>query len=49
VKQTIRILPRAEVEDVLKSIGMFEAKCDFCGTMYRLSVDDTRAVMDEAQ
>ena len=34
VMRTISLLPRSEIEDIIKREEVVEAKCEFCGTVY---------------
>jgi len=47
--RSIRLLPREEVEDILKEHEMIEARCHFCGKQYRIGPDAVRERLDEAK
>jgi len=47
VFRTLRLLPRSEVDEILEQNEKIEAKCEFCGTYYRLTPDDIRAKLAE--
>ena len=40
--RTLRLLPRDELEQILEKNEVVEAKCEFCGTVYRRTPDQIR-------
>lgn len=34
--RSLRLLPREEVDTILREEGQIEARCQFCGTVYRM-------------
>jgi molecular chaperone Hsp33 len=36
------LIPRSEMELILKENQVIEAKCEFCGTLYRSTPDEVR-------
>eukprot|EP00985_Skeletonema_marinoi_P001769 scaffold702_cov112-Skeletonema_marinoi.AAC.1 len=47
--RSLRLLPREEVDDVLKTEGKIEARCEFCSKVYRLGPDDVMKRFAEAE
>lgn len=47
--RSLRLLPRAEVEEILAKEEQIEARCQFCGRVYRMGPDEVRARMEEAK
>lgn len=43
VFRTLALLPRNEVNDILRNHEKIEAKCEFCGTVYSLTPDKIRS------
>jgi molecular chaperone Hsp33 len=41
--RALRLLPREEVEDILEKQEQIEARCQFCGKVYRMSPDQVEA------
>jgi molecular chaperone Hsp33 len=46
--RSLRLLPREEVDDVLKEEGKIEARCQFCGKVYRMGPDEVAKRFAEA-
>eukprot|EP00986_Skeletonema_menzelii_P017126 scaffold17651_cov57-Skeletonema_menzelii.AAC.1 len=46
--RSLRLLPREEVDDVLKMEGKIEARCEFCGKVYRMGPDEVMKRFAEA-
>lgn len=44
--RSLRLLPREEVEDILEKEEQVEARCQFCGKVYRLGPDQVREKLD---
>eukprot|EP00308_Calcidiscus_leptoporus_P026817 CAMPEP_0119362296 /NCGR_PEP_ID=MMETSP1334-20130426/9397_1 /TAXON_ID=127549 /ORGANISM="Calcidiscus leptoporus, Strain RCC1130" /LENGTH=124 /DNA_ID=CAMNT_0007377489 /DNA_START=100 /DNA_END=475 /DNA_ORIENTATION=- len=42
VLRTLRLLPRVELDDIMSKNEVVEAKCEFCGTNYRMTPTDIR-------
>lgn len=42
VLRTMALIPRSEMELILKENQVIEAKCEFCGTLYRSTPDEVR-------
>lgn len=40
--RSLRLLPRDEVEDILIKEEKIEARCEFCGTVYRMGPEEVR-------
>jgi molecular chaperone Hsp33 len=38
--RAIRLLPKEEIDKILEDQDQLEARCDFCGTVYRMSPDE---------
>ena len=45
--KALRLLPRDDVDDIIKSQEKIEAKCEFCGTVYRMEPEEARRRMEE--
>lgn len=43
--RALRLLPPEEVEDILETEGKIEARCEFCGKIYRMGADEARVEM----
>jgi len=43
--RALRLLSPEEVEDILETEGRIEARCEFCGKVYRMSPEEVRAEM----
>jgi molecular chaperone Hsp33 len=48
VRRMVALLPRDEIESILREQNRLEAKCEFCGSYYELSSDETRALLRDA-
>ncbi|KAL1514465.1 hypothetical protein AB1Y20_003564 [Prymnesium parvum] len=46
IKRTMRLLPRAEVDDIIEKHEDIEVKCEFCGKRYSLTPDEVLAMID---
>mmetsp|Transcript_22853 Transcript_22853/g.47310 ORF Transcript_22853/g.47310 Transcript_22853/m.47310 type:complete len:123 (+) Transcript_22853:245-613(+) len=46
--RSLRLLPREEVDTILKEEGKIEARCQFCGTVYRMSPQDVEKRFSKA-
>ena len=46
--RSLRLLPREEVDDVLKTEGKIEARCEFCGKVYRMGPEEVAKRLAEA-
>jgi molecular chaperone Hsp33 len=46
--RSIRLLPRDDVEDILEKNEVLEARCQFCGKVYRMQPDELRKRLDSA-
>lgn len=38
--RSLRLLPRKEVDSILEKEGKVEARCEFCGTVYRMGAEE---------
>ena len=47
--RALRMLPRQEVEDILKKEEEISARCEFCGRQYRMTAYDVRTRLDKAK
>jgi len=47
--RSLRLLPREEVDTILKEEGKVEARCQFCGTVYRMGPEEVEKVFCKAQ
>jgi len=45
--KALRLLPRDDVDDIIKSQERIEAKCEFCGTVYRMEPEEARKQLEE--
>jgi molecular chaperone Hsp33 len=45
--RSLRLLPAADVEDILMKQERVEARCEFCGKVYRMEADEVRAKLEE--
>jgi molecular chaperone Hsp33 len=45
--RSLRLLPRVEVEDILTQQEQIEARCEFCGTVYRMGPVEVREALKE--
>ncbi|CAJ1934116.1 unnamed protein product [Cylindrotheca closterium] len=46
--RALRLLSPEEVEDILETEGKIEARCEFCGKVYRMSPEEVRVEMASA-
>ena len=46
--RALRLLPRAEVDEILQKEEQIEARCQFCGKVYRVSPEQVEAKFLEA-
>ena len=46
--RALRLLSPNEVEEILETEGKIEARCEFCGTVYRMTPDEVRTEMASA-
>jgi molecular chaperone Hsp33 len=46
--RSLRLLPKEDIADILEKEEMVEARCQFCGTVYRMGGDDLRTRLEEA-
>ena len=46
--RSLRLLPREDVDYVLKTEGKIEARCEFCGTVYRMEPEEVMKRFAEA-
>jgi len=46
VMRTLSLLPADELEAIIEMEEVVEAKCEFCGTMYRKSSEDIKAELE---
>lgn len=46
--RSLRLLPREEVDEVLKDEGKIEARCQFCGKVYRMGPEEVAKRFTEA-
>ena len=47
--RSLRLLPREEVDVILREEGKVEARCQFCGRVYRMGPDEVERRMAEAK
>jgi len=47
--RSLRLLPREEVDVILREEGKVEARCQFCGKVYRMGPDEVEKRMAEAK
>lgn len=47
--RSLRLLPREEVDSILKEEGKVEARCEFCGTVYRMGPEEVERRLREAK
>ena len=45
--RSLTLLPRDDVMDIIQKEENVEAKCEFCGKMYRLSPDEVKVEFDK--
>jgi molecular chaperone Hsp33 len=45
--RSLRLLPRIEVEEILLQQEQIEARCEFCGTVYRMGPAEVREQLEE--
>lgn len=46
--RSLRLLPKEDVDDLIEKQEQIEARCEFCGTVYRLGPDEVRERMASA-
>ena len=46
--RALRLLPREDVEDILEKEEQVEARCQFCGKVYRMGGDELRERLENA-
>lgn len=46
--RALRLLPKEEVDTLIEEQQQIEARCEFCGKVYRMSPDEVEAKMEEA-
>ncbi|EOD12727.1 hypothetical protein EMIHUDRAFT_247328 [Emiliania huxleyi CCMP1516] len=46
VLRTMALIPREELEEMLTSNEVIEAKCEFCGTLYRSTPEELREKLE---
>lgn len=46
--RSLRLLPREDVDEILEKEEKIEARCQFCGKVYRMGPDEVRKRMSEA-
>jgi molecular chaperone Hsp33 len=44
--RALRLLPRTEVDDILKTQGKIEARCEFCGKTYEMGPNEILTVLE---
>jgi len=47
--RSLRLLPREEVDSILKEEGKIEARCQFCGTVYDMGPEEVERKFSEAR
>lgn len=47
--RSLRLLPREEVDSILKEEGNVEARCHFCGKVYRMGPEEVEKTLNEAK
>ena len=47
--RALRLLPAADVEDLLEKEEQLEARCQFCGKVYQMGPDEVRTRLQEAK
>lgn len=47
--RSLRLLPRAEVDEILDEDGKVDARCQFCGTVYSMGSEEIRKRLDGAK
>jgi molecular chaperone Hsp33 len=47
--RSLRLLPKAEVDEILETEEQVEARCQFCGTVYRMGGDKLRERLANAK
>jgi len=38
--RAVRLLPKSDIQDILKKEQQLEARCEFCGKIYRMSIEE---------
>jgi len=46
--RSLRLLPQEDVEDILEKEERIEARCEFCGKVYRMEAEDVRERLEQA-
>lgn len=46
--RALRLLPRDDVEDILSKEDQIEARCEFCGKIYRMGPEEIRGKLETA-
>lgn len=46
--RALRLLPPEEVDEILETEGKIEARCDFCGAVYKMTPEEVRLQMASA-
>jgi molecular chaperone Hsp33 len=46
--RALRLLPKEEVEEIIERQEQVEARCQFCGKVYRMGGDELRQRLDQA-
>jgi molecular chaperone Hsp33 len=44
--RALRLLPRADIDEILANEEKVEARCEFCGKVYRLGPDEVLAKLE---
>lgn len=47
--RSLRLLPREDVDHILEEEGKVEARCQFCGTVYRMGPEEVMKYINEAR
>ena len=47
--RSLRLIPREEVDVILREEGKVEARCEFCGKVYRMGPDEVLERLDKAR
>ena len=47
--RSLRLIPREEVDVILREEGKVEARCEFCGKVYRMGPDEVLERLDKAK
>ena len=46
--RAVRLLPKKDIDEILKTEEKLEARCDFCGKVYRMGPDEVAARYNNA-